>query len=306
MAKLNQTVCAIDIANTGVGDCPLIPKHITGMFIVPKDFRLEPSDFDNLQEVLQDLAEDSNPSDRILPIHGFVGIEDNTEDLEVETLGYGGLAPIREGRYDLTFRMGQGGVCLLRSLRKLNGRSLRVLLYDADGVLFGAQDGSDMVGIPLEMFYALPMTLSDGSSTTTSFNVRLVFDASYLNDSLAFVETKTDGFLLQEISGLLDIYFMQAPGSSNPVILLTGSASCGSQNVLQEFSSELGDVGMWVATSAEDGSSVDITSVSINSEGVATITLDAAEDVIINLVDVDALSSAGVKGYEGRPIRVAE
>lgn len=306
MAELNRTVCAVDFANTGIGDCPLVPKHIVGMFIVPKDFELTQAQLADLKNSLDDAANENNPSDRILPVHGFVGIEDNTEDVGTETLGYGGIAVINEGRYDLTFRMGQGGLCLLSSLRKLNGRPVRVLLYDADGVLYGVRDGSTMKGIPVELFYALPFTLSDGSGTTTSFRVRLVIAPEYLNDNLAFVATRPDGFLLQEVEGLLDIKFSLAPGSSNPVVQLTGYAGCGSQNVLQDYSSELGDVDMWIATNSQTGADIDITSVSINSSGVATITLDSAAPARISLVDVTALSDAGVVGYESRPILISE
>lgn len=306
MAELNRMVCASDFANTGVGDCPLIPKHIIGMFIVPKDFVLTESDLEDLKTSLEDATKANSQNERILPVHNFVGMEDNSEDLVEETLGYGGISVIREGRYNLTFQLGQGGLCLLNSLRKFNGRPVRVLLYDAAGVLYGYKDGSTIKGIPVELFYALPFTFSDGSGTTTAFRIRLVIDPSYLNDNLAFVATSGEGFLLQEIEGLLDIRLEETTGSANPVLKIKGFAGCGSQNVLKDYATELADEGMWVATNPATGAPVVITSVAINDDGIATVTLDSASDVRLSLVGVTALEAAGVVGYESRPITITQ
>ena len=299
MAKFDRFVCAAEFANTGIGDCPIIPKHIVGMFIVPKDFEISISDAAALKKTLEDSVIEKLPKDRVLPVHGFVGVEDNSEDLVENTLGYGGISIIREGNYNLTFRLGKGGLSLQKALRKHNNKPMRVLLYDAGGMLFGVRNGSVMTGIPVDLFYATPMKLSDGSSEETSFSLRLVIKPVYLNDNLSYISTANEGFMLQEIEGLLDVHFTELSRALG-VIKLEGFAAFGTINVFKEYATELGVVTAWIATSVADGTANVITSVAINDEGVATVTLTDDVDTNINLVDVTALGLLGVTGYEGR------
>lgn len=300
MAKLNRFVCAADFANTGIGDCPIIPMHIVGMFIVPKGFEITSANAVDLKTTLEEAAAKNLRKERILPIHHFVGVEDGSEDPTENTLGYGGISITREGNYDLTFQLGKGGMCLQKALRKYNKRPLSVLLYDADGMLFGAKSGDVMKGIPVELFYASPMKLSDGS-TETSFHLRLVFKPNYFNENLAYIATQGEGFMLQEIEGLMDVE-LELVDRTLGVIQLKGFAGCGTVDVLKEYASELSDEANWTAIDPDNGSVVTITSVAVNASGVATITLTDDVDAVINLADVSTLTTAGVIGYEGRPL----
>lgn len=296
--SFNRIKCAENFANTGIGECDLVPKHIVGMFLVPASFEIKPDD--DVKKVLQDAAEEDKIRDRIFPVHGFVEVEDNSEDPNEQTFGYGGLSISREGKYDWSFRFDKGGLCLLKRLRSYNKSNVRVLLYDADGVIFGRSQDGNLKGIPLDLFYAPPFTLSDGDSTSTSFQVRVVLDPKYLNDSMAFVDTSDLGFLPNEIEGLQDVHFEDS-GSTSATIKVKAVAGCGSENVLETFESELADDALWVVKDASDGSDLALTSVAI-SGGIATITGDSSfpSDVIVNLADVSTLSAAGIVGYEGK------
>lgn len=296
MAQLNKTLCAEAFGNTGVGDCPFIPKHVVGMFIVPNDFAIDESDMENLKTFLQDAAYADNRRERILPVHGFVGIEDNTEDLVAETLGYGGIAVIREGKYDLTFRLGNGGLCLLKSLRKYNNRPVNVLLILSGGTILGVRSGNTMKGIPVDMFYALPLTFSDGSGTTTSFRVRLVIRPEYINDVLAFVETSSDGFIPDEITGVMDAAVIDAGSASNSVKVKV-EVGCGGSNLIEDYETEMADETLWVVTDPTDGSTQTVTAVNI-VDGVATL-VGANLPARVNLAPISVLKANGVVGYEG-------
>lgn len=307
MGVINRTICVTGGGNTGVGDCPLIPRHIIGFFIVPSNYSITPTEALALQTTLQNDANNDLPSQRIYPVHGLVGLTDNTGELVTETLGYGGIAAITEGKYDWTFRLGRGGVCLQQQLRKYNGKSLSVLLYDNNYVLYGTLVNGNLAGIPLELFYALPFTLSDGSGTTTAFNVRMVMDPTYLNDNLAYLETREDGFLLSTITGLQDIKLVEAAGSAKPVIVVQALAGCGNENLYDLYSDELSEVALWTVVNANSGEEIAITSVATNDAVKGfTITIPATADpVIVSLAPVSELETAGIIGYEGRPLTVA-
>lgn len=295
---LNQLDCAQAFANTGVGECDLIPTNIVGMYIVPASFRIKPED--DIAETLRDAAETDVQADRIYPVHNFVGVDDNTGDLNEETLGYGGVAVLSEGKYDLTFRIGTGGLCLQKRLRRYNVTKPRVLLIDANGMIFGQMVGQDLAGIPLELYFARALQLSDGNSTTTAFRVRIMFDPKYLNDNFGFINSSASGFMPSEIVGLQDLSIKDA-GSSGTELKVTVKTGCGTEDTLEVFATELADDSLWVVTDADDGSAVTLSSVSI-AGGVATLTITAGADrVKVNLVPVSDLVAAGIVGYEGQP-----
>lgn len=307
MANLNRTICVTGGANTGVGECPLIPKNIIGMFIVPNNLELTPAQIATLQTTLQGLAANDVPANRIYPVHNFVGLTDNTGELVTETLGYGGIAPITEGKYDWTFRISRGGICLQKALRKFNNKSVRVLFYDASYVLYGTMKGANLMGIPLEMFYALPWTLSDGSGTTAGFNVRVVFDPIYFNDNLGYVETSEEGFLLSEIEGIKEINLVEIAPSAKPVMVIQALAGCGGENLFSLYSTELSEVALWDVTNATTGATIAITSVAANAGAEAfTVTIPATVDPVnVKLAPISELEAAGIEGYESKTIRIA-
>ena len=303
--SFNKIKCTENFANTGIGECDLVPKHIVGMFLVPESFEIKTDD--NIKEVLQDATEEDKPQDRIYPIHGFVEVEDNTDDAEEQTFGYGGRSISREGLYDWSFRFEKGGVCLNNRLRRYNNANVRVILIDADGFLFGRKVDGNLKGIPLELFYVPPFGLSDGDSETTRFRVRIVFKPKYLNENMAFIDTEDEGFFPEDIKGLQEISFALAGTPSASSIAVKAVASCGAENVLETFETELADDSLWKVTDLSDGSDVTITSVAI-AGGVATITPDSTfpSDVTINLDSVSALDAKGIVGYEGKPLTVKD
>ena len=304
MAKINRFVCATEFANTGIGDCPIVPKHIVGAFIVPKDFEITAADAVTLKTFLEDKAAATLQKERILPLHNFVGVEDGSEDLVETTLGYGGISVTREGNYNFTYQIGQGGLCLQKALRKFNNRPVRVLLYDANGMLFGMKSENVVKGIPVELFYAMPMKLSDGSAET-AFHVRLVIKPAYLNENLSYIATAPDGFMLQEIEGLMDVQLEVASRTAS-AIQVKGFAGCGTINVLKDYATEFNEgvtpEARWSLLDPSTGTAITPTSISVNTEGVATITLASDVDVIINLASSAVLATDGIIGFEGKPV----
>lgn len=304
MAKLNLTVCAKNFGNTGIADCPLIPKHIVGMFIVDQSFRITATNALTLGTYLTTSAKADDRKDRIFPIHNFAEIEDGSEDLVTEELGYGGMNVIREGVYDFTFRLGSGDACLQRSLRTFNNRPQWVILYDADGNMFGRNVNGEFAGIPLKFFYAKPFTISDGSGTTTSFNIQITMDPKYLNDDLSFIVTSNETFMLESIQGLIDIFLTKSTGSTLAAVAVTNVNACLGFNFFDEYASEMAAPGMWVVTNMDDGSTMTPSGVVI-ANGVATLAFAGNADPLkIDLAAPSVLEGGGVVGFEGHPVVV--
>lgn len=307
MALLNRTVCLTAGSNTGFGDCVLIPKNIVGMFIVPKNFVLTPANQLTLKTALQDAALENNIVDRIFPIHNFAAITDNSAEAPTETLGYGGISVLNDGDYNWLFRIGLGGLCLNKALRKFNNKVSRVLLYDAGGILYGVKSGDNMVGIPVKLFYAHKFTIADGSSTTTAFNLQLVLEPRYLNDDIAFLDAGNDGFMLSEIEGIKDVALTETATSAKPILSVLASVGCSGDNLYDQYADELAVAAAWVVLNTVTGATITPTSVAKNAGLKAfTITIPTtAVPVSVSLASVSALEALGVVGYESKPLITA-
>lgn len=298
--SINSLNCTDNFANTGIGKCSFIPKHIVGEFIVPDDFELDADGAKSIKEQLQEAAENDNPAERIYPIHNFVEVEDNSDDPSESTFGYGGISINNEGNYDLQFRFMKGGLCLSNQLRQYNNSSVRVIFIDADGVIFGQRVDDKLKGVPLELFYVPKFTISDGDSEQAGFHVRNVFKPKYINEQIAFIDTQALGFDPEEIKGLQEVRLVDA-GSDDTSVKLKPLAGCGGLNLAQVYESELADDTLWTLTDASDGSNVSISSADV-TDGVVTLTGDSTlpSKTTVKLAKVSDLVSAGIIGYEAK------
>src|SRR5690606_21353744 len=146
--ELNRIVCVGVGTNVGFGSCVVNPKNFAGAFLVPPDLALGASEIASLQATLQSAASADNAANRIYPIHGSEAMTNNTEAKVIQSLGFGGKYPVREGDYDLMFQYINGALCLHKSLRALNGKGRSFLFYDNDGLLIGWKVGNTLKGIP--------------------------------------------------------------------------------------------------------------------------------------------------------------
>lgn len=301
---LNKLQCSTNFANTGVGNCYLVPEHIVGQIIVPESFELDASG--DILKQLKDAAEHDNPAQRIFPIHNYVEMEDNSQDPTESTFGYGGMSINKDGFYDLQFRFMKGGICLSNSLRRYNKQSVRTIFIDANGMLFGYRVGDKLKGIPLEMFYVPKFGFPDGDSEAAGFYVRNVFQPKYMNELVAFIDTQALGFDPAEIQGLRDIVFTNA-GSTSSKLILKVTTGCGGENLAEVFGTELEDADIWKVKNASNGAEVAVTSVSIEGDNVevTSAALPSSGTVIVSLDSVSVLTAKGIIGFEGTPSRIS-
>ena len=302
MSIINQYHCAALFGNTGVGPCSLIPKEIKGMFIVPRDFVITQANADNLQEYLEEAAIEDLPSQRIYPVHNFVGITDDSEEPVRETLGYGGNATLRQGNYSWTLRFLDGGLCLLIQLQRFNQQPVAVLWYDADGIIFGRRTSAGLAGVPVIDFNANKWTPSDGS-VVAGFTVTVEFDSRHLNQDLAFL--KDDTVDLSDIRGLQSVALNPLSATATD-ITVQALAGCGGDNLYDLYSAQLAAPNMWTAIDTSGVVQVIDAVAAVPGSKAFTLSFDPnrLSPTNLNLAAVSVLDAAGISGFEGQQTTV--
>jgi len=302
---LNQKICLVGGANTGFGDCTLDIKNVVGIILTPPSAQIAEADLADLGAFLSDKVNADDPSARWYPVHGFEEVADNSEEVQIQTLGYGGKAVTREGDYDWTFRFLAGGLCLSNSLRKFNGSQKEVFFIDANGVLFGSLVDGKLTSVPLTLFYAPPFGLNDGSNTA-NYGVRVSFKPKYINENLGFVDTSALNIILSTFKGLQNLVLVVVDPENAPVTKVKALAGCDRRNLFNQFDTELAVASLWKAKLASTGATVTVASVTADSASesfIVTVTAPAG-DYYLELDSPSELLAGGVAGYESKRVLV--
>jgi hypothetical protein len=311
MSILNNIKCAGAGANTGISECFLDIKNIVGGAIVPNDFELSAAQLASADTIMAALEADVNedlPADRVYPLPEIVGVTDNTEDPVSQTLGYGDPVIVREGKYNFAYQFVRGGFCVNKALRKFNKKAVKVILWDANGVIYGTiTTDKGLAGIPLTQFYARPPKINDGSNVT-AYIYQITFSPNYLADDVAFVEVPLSQ--LQALNGLQNIALSPAAARATNVMKIKAFSGCEGLDLYDEYSTELASSALWNVTL--NGANITLTSVVVDANLKAwTITMDATDPdynvsgpFVVKLAAVSALSAAGVEGYESIPVTI--
>jgi hypothetical protein len=302
---LNEKICLAGGSNTGFGECYLNPKNIVGFILAPLGSVITEADAGDFGAFLESKINAANPAERWYPVHGFEAVTDNTEDVTIETMGYGGKGIVREGDYDLLFRWVVGGMCLQKSLRKFNNTNMGVFLIDADGMLFGTTVNGEMQAIPLVLFYTNPWRVNDGS-TSTVYGVRIVFRPRPVNEDLAFLDVAAMGFVLSSFKGLQNMSLVVLDPENAPITNIRVVSGCNRGNLYAEYSTELAAPDLWRASKVSDDSPIVISTVTANSglEAMTVTVADGASDYFVRLVNPEALAAAGIVGYDSQVVKV--
>jgi hypothetical protein len=279
MATLNKITCGTtEGGNTGLGDCPYLPKHIVGAIIGPQTFKLLASEIASGMQAALKTATHAAKAARIYPIPNLKAMPaDNTEAPTKQTLGYGDQIPIREGKYQPTFQHVDGGICLHKNLRKFNGSKLGAFFIDADGVLLGYKNGNDLQMIPLTNFYAQPMKLSNGSEVAALL-LDFQFKPEYLNELIGFVETR-DEFNIDDIAGLQDVVLsVQTALNGTGEVDIKVVTSCGGVDMYDLYKANLSQITAWTPKNKITGNAITVSAIVAN---------DATKSWTVNMDDTD-------------------
>jgi hypothetical protein len=305
MSRLNELNCATNKRNTGFGNCVFDPKLIAGALLYDNERSFTAAELTDLQATLQADAANDTKSSRMMPVHKFVALTDNTEDETLQTFDYGVKIVVKDGDYDWVFQYIDGANCLQQALRSHNGKKF-VLFYDKDGTILGYQKNGLLTTIPVQ-FYAKNWKAASGSAVA-QYMIRFIFSANYVNEDLGFV--KADGFNLEDISGLQDLELViDSFSDGGGVAVLSVMTKCGRSNVGETYNQELVSSSLWKATNQETGGDITIATVTYNATTKKyTVTLtpgdtDYPDDGVIelSLKAPSVLAAADVEGYECIP-----
>ena len=306
MSDYNKPVCADNIGNTGVPGCSFDPKNIVGAILIPKAKVFSDAELAAILTTLQ-TATLADALTRMYPVFKFVGLTDGSEDETVSTKGYGNKSVTREGKYDWTFEILGGGVCLQKKLRTFNGnKKYKVIFFTSDKYLIGTQDvNGDLTGIEYDDIYAKPFKLNDGSNDTM-YHIRFMLSKpEELNDT-AFV-LKLDFDPENNVKGLLDLelYELAAEAGTSTIGVRT---ACDKVSIYDTFADELASPTLWTATKA--GADVTITGVVKNDTlGGWDVSHTGSGAHVYGLVSPALLAAADVggapdNGYEAGTVTI--
>ena len=298
LLKLNKPVCAVEYGNTGYGDCVFDPKKIVGAFQVTSDFLITKAVLQNLQAYLEEKVL-ADIGLRIFPYHNWIGITDNTEDIQIETTDYGAKIPTRDGDYDLTFRFQKGGVTVFQQMQKNAGDGKYFVYYDQDNNLFGYKTKDGIQGIP-SLFIAQPWRFATGS-TAAQYLLRFIFAPVYINKgNLGFVRSTSFNFF--DVKGLQDVTLELVSLAGN-VATVTAFTTVSAANMYIQYNTNLEQTGAWKAED-EEGNDIPITGVTAvaNVEGgeggfevtFGTVPFNAADKVFLRWANASVLAATPI------------
>lgn len=322
MGLQNKLICGVNNGgNTGFGECVVDIGLIMGILFVPKNTEFALTDLATLKTALEAAILNDVPSERIYPVQGFVALTDNSEDLTIQTFGYGGKQVVREGDIDLTFQFVDGAFCLNYNLRKANGLNKHFFLIDKNGKLIGTQGSAadTLKAITPSLQWTPPFKLNDGSAVTM-YSTRVSFSPSQINENISFVDFNdaagTGGYAyLASLAGLQNIALAKI-SRAVAVLKVSAKTACGTVDLYDLYADDLADEALWVANkdvAGVPGAVLTITSVAKDDNAKGwTVTIDTEDPdysigapIWIKLAGPTTLEPVLGGGYESNNISVA-
>ena len=293
MAELNNPGCVLVLgANTGIPGCDFAPDKFVGAILLDKSTIIADADIPSIITKLQELTL-ATGRDRIHPIFRFEEIADNSEEETVAALGYGSKQVVKEGKYDWSFRIVKGGMCLNNKLRAFNKASKKVLFVDSNNVIYGTRVEGGITGFTMDFFYAKPFKANDASNAAI-FNLRFALaKPEEFNEKVAFV--KADQDVEESVKGLIDLELVQLAVAAGKATVGIRTA-CDKVDIFQAFGDALAEGTLWSVK--KDGVAVAITSVVENTTlGGWDVSFVGTGDHVISLASAEDLATAEIGGY---------
>lgn len=210
MRKIRQ--CMGVNLNTGVSSCPIAWGKVKGAIIVEHGQKL-PADV--TQDALEQLAHADRPQ-RIYPVKPFVEFAKDGGEMQVQAAGYGGNQASGMSAMTQTFTLDRFYDSLNAGLLKSSNYPFDVYFWDDKNVLYGYNDGTDILaGIPMSTVYATP-TEHPTSSAASTMTVSFAFeDAQDFYEHFDYVQLD---FSLKSVDGLVDVDWVKAGENAYKVI----------------------------------------------------------------------------------------
>lgn len=272
-------VCAGSRLNTGVSKCQIDFEKIKGVIIVEKGKKL-PADLD--AKKLEELCHADRP-ERVYPILTFVEYAKNGGEPQTGSTGYGPLGVTGVSARTDTFTLDKFYESLNASLLKVMNSPFDVYYFDAKHLLYGYNDGTEILaGIPMSCIYPT-VTPHPTSSAKSVMTVSFCFeDAQDAMENFDYVQL--DFNPKTAVIGLVGVQLEKASDNAYKLI-----EAIGGYDRTAEFGELIADGAAEVLGNA--------TSATYNADG-ETITVVAKDSGVPYLKSPSVLYEKGIKGIE--------
>jgi hypothetical protein len=264
--------------NSGKSGCPIDYGKIKGAIIVPAGEKL-PAGFDG--DALREACHADVPN-RIYPVITFVEYAKNGGEPQVSAVGYGPNKVTGINAQTDTFTLDEVDYGLNAELLKSKNVKRDVYYFDENGVVYGVNDGTDVLaGIPMACIYPTIVphpTSSAKESLTVSF---CHVDAEKSQQNYDFITT--DFHLEDSLIGLVPVELVKDGDNKYHIV-----EKIGGYDRTAEF-------GPTVATKAS--SVIDGISAATYEDGALTLTV--TQDATPALKAPSALYANGIEGIVG-------
>jgi hypothetical protein len=323
MATLNAVFCGAGSGNMGIGDCNFDPDLLVGAIAIPRGTVYAASQLVDFRATLQAQAINNSYSLRAHIFGGFLELDDQSEEAQEWTSGYGRKYFTRDEVYSWGFRYLDGGMCQHKNMLNFKGRERQFdwLFFDASYNIIGT-DRTDANGITgfggvnLTQFYPYNWKPKTGSEPTRYMVGFTLANARQLNENLSFISVDFDPY--SDIDQVQDVKLQPV---SDPVVDADGdinigiTSSCGAGNLVQIYGATIANVARFVATNSQTGGAVTITSVTIAGSGESqylafnfddtdTDYPTAGQYLTLTMASVSVLATAGLSYFEAMPIQL--
>jgi hypothetical protein len=314
------SLCGNVGANTGPIACDIsrgVPKVpiLGGAEFTPSQYATSEAFKEALLEAVS-LA--NGDAGKMYPFPEIQNVVNNTEANTTGTTGLGLQLILREGRPAYTFGVLIGSN-LEKQLRKFNNQVVPVMMFDANGNVWGSLTAAKNFKGANALIYVSGKPFSDGSSVDTLYTlVTMSFtSAAEFFDYAAFVNTD---FNVNELEGLLDATLSTAADNTANAhkikVAYQNSQLGGDLNLYDKYSAALADEALWEAfTGAALATPLVITSVAadptlkaftVTFDSTAYTALGALAKIKLQLVTPTDLKAADVVGIESVPLIITK
>jgi len=278
---MSLSLCSQSVNNTGELGCDKSRGVLKKIFIFLGE--IGSSDYASESLLFTKLVANSklskSDSNKIFPINEAQDIADSSEANKEGSLNLGFKTVLLEGKPGYTVKIFAGGD-LLKRLRTFNNQTVRILEWDANGVLWGTKSGTSFKGFQAKLFFT-------GNKLATGQNVEegvVTFSLSILSTSEYFDNAywaSLSGNNIEDVKPLIDVplsFISNVTNVHKIGIKIPGSNLISSYNIFDDFGAAIAALSANFSAfsgAGDPATSLAITSIAVdNTLKCLTVTYD--------------------------------
>ena len=215
-------------------------------------------------------------SQKLFIINEAQDVADASDSNKEGSLNLGFKAVLIEGKPGYKLKFFAGGD-LLKRLRSFNNQTVRVIEYDANGVVWGTKSGTNFKGFQAKLFFS-------GNKIATGQNVEegvvevsvSILSTSEYFDNAYWMETTGN---IEDVKGLIDVPLSKVSNSTNVykiAMKVVGSNLKEDYNIYDDYGVAIAATTFTAGTGTSYGTSLAVTSVAVDASlKCLTVTFDS-------------------------------